>query len=213
MKRGDIRWYTLEPPDKRRPVLVLTRDSAIGVLNTVTVAPVTSTMRVIRPKSCWTEPMACPLHCAVNLDHIQTIPKNKVGALLTTLSNHRMAQAKAGAVDFALGFDEGGVREHGSLDRRKISEESQAYQQHHAEMKAQYMGQYIALHNGQVVDHDMDVAVLRQRVRQRFGRKPVMITLVEEEAERPLVRHGFCSWRLPGHETPYCSRQVLSWAV
>jgi mRNA-degrading endonuclease toxin of MazEF toxin-antitoxin module len=41
----------------------------------------------------------------VNLDHIQTIPKNKVGALLTTLSNHRMAEVQR-AVDFALGFDE-----------------------------------------------------------------------------------------------------------
>jgi Arc/MetJ family transcription regulator len=77
------------------------------------------------------------------------------------------------------------------LDRRKISEESQVYQQRHAELKAQYLGQYIAMHDGQVVDHDMDVAALRQRVRQRFGRKPVMITLVEEATERIFVRHGF----------------------
>ncbi|MCX6030823.1 MAG: DUF5678 domain-containing protein [Chloroflexi bacterium] len=77
------------------------------------------------------------------------------------------------------------------LDRRKISEESQTYQQRHAELKAQYLGQYIAMRDGQVVDHDMDVAVLRQHVRQRFGRKPVMIILVEEVAERPLARHGF----------------------
>jgi mRNA-degrading endonuclease toxin of MazEF toxin-antitoxin module len=37
MRRGDVRWYVFEPPDKRRPVLILTRNSAIGVLNTVTV--------------------------------------------------------------------------------------------------------------------------------------------------------------------------------
>jgi Arc/MetJ family transcription regulator len=77
------------------------------------------------------------------------------------------------------------------LDRRKISEESQIYQQRHAELKAQYLGQYIAMSDGQVVDHDVDITVLRQRVRQRFGRKPVMIALVEEVAERTLVRHGF----------------------
>ena len=77
------------------------------------------------------------------------------------------------------------------LDRRKISEESLAYQQRHAELKAQYLGQYIAMCDGQVVDHDTDVIVLRQRVRLRFGRKPVMITRVEEIAERPLARHGF----------------------
>jgi Arc/MetJ family transcription regulator len=77
------------------------------------------------------------------------------------------------------------------LDRRKISEESLTYQQRHAELKAQYLGQYIAMCDGQVVDHDTDVVALRQRVRLRFGRKPVMITRVEEIAERPLARHGF----------------------
>jgi len=77
------------------------------------------------------------------------------------------------------------------LDRRRISEESLAYQQRHAELEAQYLGQYIAMCDGQVVDHGTDVIALRQRVRLRFGRKPVMITLVEEVAARPLVRHGF----------------------
>ena len=77
------------------------------------------------------------------------------------------------------------------LDRRQISEESTIYRQRFAELKAQYLGQYIAMHNGQVVDHDADFQALRQRIRQRFGRTPVMITLVEDVAERPLVRHGF----------------------
>ncbi len=77
------------------------------------------------------------------------------------------------------------------VDRRKISEESAIYRQRHAELKEQYLGQYIAMHNGQVVDHDTDFQTLRQRVRQRFGRTPVMMTLVEDVAERPLARHGF----------------------
>ena len=105
MKRGDVRWYTFEPPDKRRPVLILTRDSAIGVLNTVTVAPITSTMRGIPTEVFLDRADGMPSDCAVNLDHLQTIPKNKVGALLTTLSNQRMAEVQR-AVDFALGFDE-----------------------------------------------------------------------------------------------------------
>lgn len=77
------------------------------------------------------------------------------------------------------------------LDRRKISEESEIYRQRHAELSAQYLGQYIAMRKGQVVDHDTDFQTLRQRIRQRFERMPVMITLVEDVAERPLVRHGF----------------------
>ena len=43
--RGDIRLYNFAPPDKKRPVVVLTRDSAITYLSTVTVAPITSTIR------------------------------------------------------------------------------------------------------------------------------------------------------------------------
>ena len=77
------------------------------------------------------------------------------------------------------------------LDRRKISKESKVYRQRYAELKEQYLGQYIAMRNGQVVDHDPDFQTLRQRMRQCFGRMPVTITLVEDVAERPLVRHGF----------------------
>jgi mRNA interferase MazF len=43
--RGDVRLYHFAPPDKNRPVVVLTRDSAIRYLTTVTVAPITSTIR------------------------------------------------------------------------------------------------------------------------------------------------------------------------
>ena len=47
MKQGEVRWYTFKAPDKRRPVLILTRNSAIGFLNALTVAPITRTVRDI----------------------------------------------------------------------------------------------------------------------------------------------------------------------
>jgi hypothetical protein len=77
------------------------------------------------------------------------------------------------------------------LDRRKIAEESKAYRSQHAELKERYLGQYIAMLKGQVVDHDADFQALHQRVRQRSGRAAVMITLVEEDAEPSLMRRGF----------------------
>jgi len=43
--RGEVRLYQFAAPDKKRPALVLTRNSAIAYLSTVTVAPVTSTIR------------------------------------------------------------------------------------------------------------------------------------------------------------------------
>ena len=45
MKQGDVCWYTFREPDKRRPVVVLTRNSAIPYLTSLTVAPITSTIR------------------------------------------------------------------------------------------------------------------------------------------------------------------------
>ncbi|MFQ5859514.1 MAG: hypothetical protein ACE5LU_28280 [Anaerolineae bacterium] len=50
----------------------------------------------------------------------------------------------------------------------------------------------------EVVDHDTDLLTLRRRIRQRFGRTPVMITLVEDAPERALIRHGFDNPALPG---------------
>ncbi|MBN2002883.1 MAG: hypothetical protein JXA21_05970 [Anaerolineae bacterium] len=77
------------------------------------------------------------------------------------------------------------------LDRRKIAEESAHYRQQHSQLRQEYLGDYIAMHQGIVVDHDKDFAQLRQRVRQRFPRVAVMMTLVTEEADSTLVRDGF----------------------
>jgi len=41
--------------------------------------------------------------CAANFDNIQTIPKAKIGSVLTTLSRDRMAEVDA-AIAFALGM-------------------------------------------------------------------------------------------------------------
>ena len=76
-------------------------------------------------------------------------------------------------------------------DRQKISEESKVYQRHHTKLKERYLGQFIAMHKGQVVDHDLDFHTLRQRILQHFGRIPIMITKVEEQAERVFTRRGF----------------------
>jgi mRNA interferase MazF len=45
LNRGDVHFYRFAPPDKQRPVLILTRDSAVGHLSTLTVAPISSTVR------------------------------------------------------------------------------------------------------------------------------------------------------------------------
>ena len=70
MKRGEVRWYTFKAPDKHRPVLILTRDSAIGFLNALTVAPITTTVRDIPSEVFLTRQDGLLTECTVNLDHI-----------------------------------------------------------------------------------------------------------------------------------------------
>ena len=105
MQRGEVRWYTFARPDKRRPVVILTRNTVLEYLGEVTVAPITSVIRDI-PSEVFLSPLdGMPRDCAINLDHIQTVARGKVGALITTLSPAKMAQLRQ-ALLFALGFDD-----------------------------------------------------------------------------------------------------------
>lgn len=103
MRRGEVRWYRFPKPDKRRPVLILTRDSAIEFLGEITVAPVTSRIREIPTEVVLGPEDGMPRECAINLDHLQTVAKGKVGALITTLTDSRL-EAVQKALLFALGF-------------------------------------------------------------------------------------------------------------
>jgi len=105
VNRGDVCWYTFKTPDKRRPVLILARDSAIGVLNAVTVAPITSTIRSIPTEVILTEADGLPNTCAANLDNLQTVPKSNIGARIARLTSRKMKEAAA-AIVFALALDE-----------------------------------------------------------------------------------------------------------
>ena len=103
MKRGEVRWYKFIKPDENRPVVILTRDSALEFLGEVTVAPITSTIRGIPTEVLLSKEDGMPKDCAVNLDHIQTVSKGKIGPLITTLSSARMSELGS-ALLFALGF-------------------------------------------------------------------------------------------------------------
>ena len=101
MKHGDIRWYKFVRPDKRRPVLILTRDSVLEYLNEVTIAPITSTVRNIPSEVFLTKADGMLRDCAVNCDHLQTVPKGKIGPLITSLLPAKVVEVGQ-AIRFAL---------------------------------------------------------------------------------------------------------------
>ncbi len=101
MKRGEIRWYKFKAPDKKRPVLILTRDSILEYLGEVTVAPITSTVRDIPSEVFLCQQDGMTKDCAINLDHIQTVSKGKIGSLITRLSKNKLIKTSE-AIIFAL---------------------------------------------------------------------------------------------------------------
>lgn len=101
MKRGEIRWYKFKTPDKRRPVVILTRDSILEYLGEVTVAPITSTVRDIPSEVFLSREDGMPKECAINFDHVQTISKGKIGPLITTLPQNKLKEVRKATL-FAL---------------------------------------------------------------------------------------------------------------
>ena len=101
MKRGEIRWYKFQAPDKKRPVLILTRNSVLEYLGEVTIAPVTATIREIPSEIILAREDGMSKDCAINSDHIQTVAKSKIGALITTVSEEKLTQVSR-AIRFAL---------------------------------------------------------------------------------------------------------------
>jgi mRNA interferase MazF len=102
--RGDVRLYDFAPPDKKRPVVVLTRDSAIGYLSTVTVAPITSTIRGVPSEVMLDGQDGMKAACAINLHNPVTVLQDRLGKRVAQLSSQRMLEICA-ALRFSLGCD------------------------------------------------------------------------------------------------------------
>ncbi|MCP4359558.1 MAG: type II toxin-antitoxin system PemK/MazF family toxin [Chloroflexi bacterium] len=103
MERGEVRWYTFTEPDRTRPVLILTRSSAIRYLNAVTVVPITTTIRSVPSEVHLSVDDGMMSDCAANFYNLQTVPKTKIEAWITTLASERMAEVDH-AMQFALGI-------------------------------------------------------------------------------------------------------------
>ena len=102
LTRGEVRLCRFPRPDKQRPVLVLTRAGAIGHLATVTVAPVTSTVRGVPSEVILDIEDGMKGRCAVNLHNAVTIGQSRLGRRVSNLSEARMEEVCA-ALRFALG--------------------------------------------------------------------------------------------------------------
>lgn len=102
VRRGQIWLYEFRPPDKRRPVLVLTRQEVIGLLKTVMVVPITSTVRGAPSEVVMGIEEGLKGRCAVNLDHVQTVEQSRLAHFVGTVSPDKMRRV-CGALAVATG--------------------------------------------------------------------------------------------------------------
>jgi mRNA interferase MazF len=102
VERGEVRLYRFPPPDKQRPVLVLTRDSAVSYLTRVTVAPISSTIRGVPSEVALGPDDGMKQPCAVNLHNVVTVSKEHLGRRVAQLDERRMREV-CDALGFALG--------------------------------------------------------------------------------------------------------------
>jgi mRNA interferase MazF len=105
LRRGEICWYTFHLPDKRRPVLILTRDEVIDRLNEIIVAPATRTIRGLTTEVLLTTDDGMPVVCALNFDHVALAQRSRLGGIVCSLPENRWAEVRH-ALLTACGFDE-----------------------------------------------------------------------------------------------------------
>ena len=105
IERGEIRLYRFPAPDKERPILVLTRSSAIPYLSRATVAPITSTIRGVPSEVALGPDDGMKRACVVNLHNVITVNRQNIGRRIAQLSPRRMREVCA-ALAFALGCDD-----------------------------------------------------------------------------------------------------------
>ena len=87
VRHSEIRWYMFAAPDKRRPVLLLTRSTVIDTLNELIVAPATRTIRGLATGLATEVVLATddgmPDTCALNFDHLALVQRSRLGAVIT----------------------------------------------------------------------------------------------------------------------------------
>ena len=103
-QRGEIWLYAFKSPDKRRPVVVLTRQSVLPLLRTAMVAPVTSTVRGLPSEVGVGVAEGLKHDSVVNLDWVQTVEQRRLGPRIGSLDDGRMAEV-CRALAIATGCD------------------------------------------------------------------------------------------------------------
>lgn len=103
MKRGEVWWVNLPAPMGRRPVLLLSRDTAYQTRDLAIASPITTRIRDIPTEVRLGPEDGLPRLCVANLDTIMTIPLSTLQQRITGISSQKL-QAVDAAIRYALGM-------------------------------------------------------------------------------------------------------------
>ena len=92
LRRGEVWLYQFAAPDKRRPVVILSRTRALPLLRTAVVAQITSTIRGLPSEVVVGIDEGLKAPSAINLDHVQTVNQRGLHQYIGTLSDEKMQQ-------------------------------------------------------------------------------------------------------------------------
>jgi len=104
VSRGEIWQYRFGKPDKKRPVVVLTRQEVIGLIHTVMVAPITSTLRGLPSEVAVGVAEGLKHESAVTLDHVQTVEQSRLVGYVGQLAPDKLRHV-CRALAIAVGCD------------------------------------------------------------------------------------------------------------
>lgn len=104
MKRAEIWWARLPPPDKTRPVVLVSREQAYALRTLLTVAKVTTRRRGLRSEVTLGPAEGLPRECVANSDDLLTIRKRQLIERIGTIPQDKVRDLDA-ALAFSLGLD------------------------------------------------------------------------------------------------------------
>ena len=104
IRRGDIRWFRFQAPDKRRPILVLGRDDSLPSLSQIPVIPLSSQARDLSWEVRLSPKDGVPTECVLKPEWIRSVDRALIGPHIATLPEQRWPEGRAALLS-ALGFD------------------------------------------------------------------------------------------------------------
>lgn len=93
MNRGEVWW--VETPTRPRPYLIITRATAVDVLNRVIAVPATTTVRGIETEVQLSPRDGMPRECVLSLDNIEVVRKSRFIEYLCELDAAKLREVCA----------------------------------------------------------------------------------------------------------------------